>query len=60
MLSAMFAEMFAVRPYPLDLTAWVPALSKAAVDPLFSLLGVSVPPIGHLFTTDDMRSPSPP
>ena len=38
MLSAMFAEMFPVRPYPLDQTTWVRAISAAAVDPLERLL----------------------
>jgi pyruvate,water dikinase len=45
MLAAIFAEMFPVRPYPLDQTTWLPALSHGAIDPIFSLLGISVPHI---------------
>ncbi len=53
MLSAMFAEMFPVRPYPLDQTTWVPAISSAAVDPLFGLIGIAVPSIDRMFTEED-------
>ncbi|MGE5224260.1 MAG: PEP/pyruvate-binding domain-containing protein, partial [Omnitrophica WOR_2 bacterium] len=53
MLAAMFVEMFPTRPYPLDQTTWVPALSTAAVEPIFSLLGVEVPSLGKLFNLED-------
>ena len=53
MLSAMFAEMFPVRPYPLDQTTWVRAISAAAVDPLFGLIGIAVPSIDQMFIEDE-------
>jgi rifampicin phosphotransferase len=53
MLAAMFAEMFPVRPYPLDQTAWVPALSAGAVEPMFRLLGIKVPSIATFFIVED-------
>ncbi|MBI4493400.1 MAG: phosphoenolpyruvate synthase [Chloroflexi bacterium] len=53
MLAGMFAEMFPVRPYPLDQTTWVPAVSTAAVAPIFALIGVAVPPIEQLFVEED-------
>jgi pyruvate,water dikinase len=53
MLSALFAEMFPVRPYPLDNTTWIPALSKGAVEPIFSLLGLSVPSIDRMFVQEN-------
>ncbi len=53
MLAGIFAEMFPVRPYPLDMTVWLPALSAAAVEPLFSLVGVSAPPITAMITQED-------
>jgi hypothetical protein len=53
MLSALYAEMFPVRPYPLDQTTWIPAISTAAVEPIFGLLGLKVPPIGQLFIVED-------
>ncbi len=53
MLSAMFAEMFPIRPYPLDQTTWVRAISTAAVDPLFGLIGISVPSIDQLFSEEE-------
>ncbi len=52
-LSAMFAEMFPVRPYPLDLTTWVPAISTAAVEPIFGLIGIAAPPIDQMFIAED-------
>ena len=38
-LASNFAEMLPIRPYPLDLTAWLPAVGSA-VEPLFDLLGL--------------------
>ena len=53
MLAGIFAEMFPVRPYPLDQTTWVPAISEAAVTPIFSIIGLSVPSIDHFFDEED-------
>ncbi len=53
LLAGMFAEMFPVRPYPLDQSTWIEAVSAAAVVPLFSLLGIAVPPIEQLFLQED-------
>lgn len=53
MLAAMFAEMFPIRPYPLDQTTWVPAVSAAAVEPIFGLIGIAVPPLGQMFIEED-------
>jgi pyruvate,water dikinase len=53
MLSAMFAEMFPVRPYPLDQTTWVHSISAAAVEPIFGLIGIAVPPIEQMFVEED-------
>jgi rifampicin phosphotransferase len=39
MLASNFAEMLPIRPYPLDMTTWIPALG-GAVEPIFSLLGL--------------------
>jgi rifampicin phosphotransferase len=39
MVANNFAEMLPVRPYPLDLHTWAPALGSA-VEPMFGLLGV--------------------
>ncbi|MCZ7568226.1 MAG: PEP-utilizing enzyme [Ardenticatenaceae bacterium] len=53
MLAAMFAEMFPVRPYPLDQTTWVHAISDAAVVPIFSLIGLAAPSIEQMFVEQD-------
>lgn len=53
MLSGMFAEMFPVRPYPLDMTTWVPAISEAAVVPIFSLIGLTPPSLPEQFTEEE-------
>jgi len=42
MMAGVFAEMFMIRPYPLDVTAWVPGVS-GAISPLFALLGFASP-----------------
>jgi pyruvate,water dikinase len=49
----MFSEMVPVRPYPLDMTTWVPALSDAVTGPMFGLLGLVPPPLSALFTEED-------
>jgi pyruvate,water dikinase len=53
MLAAIFAEMFPVRPYPLDQTTWLHAISAAAVEPLFGLIGISAPSLDQLFIEED-------
>ncbi len=53
MLSAMFAEMFPIRPYPLDQTTWVRTISAAAVEPIFGLIGIAAPPIEQMFIEED-------
>lgn len=53
MLSAMFSEMFPIRPYPLDQTTWLRAISMAAVEPIFSLIGISAPPLSDMFLEED-------
>ncbi len=53
MLAAIFAEMFPIRPYPLDLTTWVHAISAAAVEPVFGLVGIAAPPIEQAFAVED-------
>jgi rifampicin phosphotransferase len=37
-IASNFAEIFAFRPYPLDLDTWIPALA-GAIEPLFETLG---------------------
>jgi pyruvate,water dikinase len=39
LVASTFAEMMAVRPYPLDMDNWLPALA-GAIEPLFELLGL--------------------
>jgi pyruvate,water dikinase len=53
MLAGIFAEMFPIRPYPLDQATWVPALSNAIVEPLFGLIGIAAPPMGQLLVERD-------
>ncbi len=53
MLSGIFAEMFPIRPYPLDQTTWVPAVSAAAVEPIFGLIGIAAPPLSQMFIEED-------
>jgi pyruvate,water dikinase len=53
MLAALYAEMFPVRPYPFDLNTWLPAISEAAVVPLFTLLGVTPPALVEAFSQED-------
>lgn len=43
--TATLAEVFAVRPYPLDLQTWLNAVSAAALAPMFGVLGFVFPPI---------------
>ncbi len=39
-VASNFAEMLRIRPYPLDIDTWLPALGSA-VEPVFGLLGLS-------------------
>jgi pyruvate,water dikinase len=39
MLASNFGEMLQIRPYPLDMATWLPALA-GAVEPLFGVLGL--------------------
>jgi pyruvate,water dikinase len=49
----MFAEMFPIRPYPLDQTTWTHAISAAAVEPIFGLIGIAVSPLQQMFVEED-------
>lgn len=50
--AAMAAELFPVRPYPFDLTAWGPAAFQA-IAPVVELLGLAVDPVERIFVQDD-------
>ncbi len=39
MIASSFGEMLPVRPYPLDMATWIPALASA-IEPVFALLGL--------------------
>lgn len=52
MVAPIAAEIFPVRPYPLDATTWAPSLFNEALA-LFRLIGISVPPLSHLFIIED-------
>jgi phosphohistidine swiveling domain-containing protein len=52
-VARMFSEMVPVRPYPLDMTTWVPALSEAATRPVFGLLGIKPPSVPSMFSEED-------
>jgi phosphohistidine swiveling domain-containing protein len=39
MMAANFAELMSVRPYPLDMTTWIPAVA-GALEPVIGLLGL--------------------
>ena len=52
MVALMAAEMVAVRPYPLDATAWGPAIEGSIV-PLFALLGLAGPFFDRFFVEED-------
>lgn len=53
MLASNFGEMLPVRPYPLDLGTWIPALA-GAVEPLFELLGMEWTLHGMFEQEDDV------
>jgi pyruvate,water dikinase len=52
-VARMFTEMVPVRPYPLDMTTWVPSLSEAATRPVFGLLGIQPPSVPSMFAEED-------
>src|SRR5205823_4128780 len=39
MMAANFAELMSIRPYPLDMTTWIPAVA-GALEPFIGLLGL--------------------
>lgn len=51
LLASNFGEMLPVRPYPLDMSAWMPALS-GAVEPIFEPLGLAWH-LGQMFEAED-------
>lgn len=51
LLASNFAEMLPVRPYPLDMDMWIPALG-GAVEPIFSILALRWT-ISDLFHMED-------
>lgn len=48
----MVAEMVPVRPYPLDLTTWLPAL-HGLVGSMFRHLGIAMPDLEEIFVVRD-------
>jgi len=52
LVRSMSAEIFPVRPYPLDVSAWDPAIFRA-ITPVFELLGFAIRPIDQFFVLDD-------
>lgn len=51
-LASMAAEFLAVRPYPLDLSTWLPAIHQA-IAPVFEALGLVWRPLERIFAVDD-------
>ena len=51
-LAGLFAEMLSIRPYPLDLTAWMSALF-GAIARIFAPLGLAGPRFDQAFTEED-------
>jgi rifampicin phosphotransferase len=51
LMAATFGELFAVRPYPLDLDTWIAALGRA-IEPMFELLGIDWN-LRNAFETED-------
>lgn len=41
LMASNFGEMLSIRPYPLDMTTWIPALSDA-LEPIFASLGLDL------------------
>jgi rifampicin phosphotransferase len=54
MLAGIFAEILPVRPYPLEMTTWGPALLLSALlAPILRLLGLTAPIVEQLFVEED-------
>jgi len=51
-IALMAAELFAVRPYPLDLTVWAPSIF-GAVSSLFEVVGMAEEPFDRIFVEED-------
>ncbi|MNK78765.1 Phosphoenolpyruvate synthase [compost metagenome] len=51
MVAGIFSEILAVRPYPMDVTAWDPALFSA-ISPMLEELGLGVRPIEELLAEE--------
>jgi phosphohistidine swiveling domain-containing protein len=51
MLASNFGEMMRIRPYPLDMATWLPALA-GAVEPLLGLLGLDWS-LNRMFEAED-------
>ncbi|MBI4788061.1 MAG: phosphoenolpyruvate synthase [Chloroflexi bacterium] len=51
LLAANFGEMLPIRPYPLDMGTWIPALASA-VEPIFTILGLDWT-LSRMFETED-------
>ncbi len=51
--TATLAEVFAVRPYPLDLQTWMNSVSAAAFEPMLRVLGLAAPPVQQMFQQED-------
>lgn len=51
-MAGLFAEMLPIRPYPLDMTAWMSALFTA-IARIFAPLGLAEPRFEQAFTEED-------
>ena len=52
MAAGIFSEITAVRPYPMDVAVWDPALFSA-ISPMLNELGLGVRPISDLFAEEE-------
>jgi pyruvate,water dikinase len=50
--AGILGEVMALRPYPFDVSAWLPAVVRA-IAPLIELFGVAVPPVERLMVLED-------
>jgi len=55
----LMGEMLPTRPYPLDVTAWMPALFSL-IEPVFRMVGMAMPPFQDMFSGEDGISERPP
>jgi phosphohistidine swiveling domain-containing protein len=53
MVAPLLAEMLPMRPYPLDVTTWGPALLGAAFAVILQLVGVTAPSFDRLFIEEE-------